>query len=219
MQENEKELVEANDNDNTSPDIQEPVVAPAKNDPQESFKQLREQTKRLQAEKEEIARQLEAYKSAPKREIADDDVVMGSDVKELKNEISKLRNEHKKLSADQMLRMQYPDIETVVSAKNIEALRENYPMIAQSLSANPDYFSQAGAAYEIIKKLGIHQDAYSKEKEVVQTNSSKPRPLSSLKTQETGNPLDRANAFQNGMTSELKEQLLKEMNDAIRQGY
>lgn len=226
MQENEKDLVEAQTQDDTNDNVtQEPESwtqpQPQKPDPQQSFAQLRERSKKIELANLELARELEQYKAQAqaKREIADDDVVMGSDVKELKNEITNLRREHKKLSADQMLRQQYPDIETVVSAKNIENLRENHPMIAASLSANQDYYSQAAAAYEIIKKLGINEDAYAKEKEIVQANSAKPRPLSSLKTQESVNPLDRANAFQNGLTKELKDQLLKEMNDAIRQGY
>ena len=47
--------------------------------------------------------------------------------------------------------------------------------------------------------------------EAINANINKPRPASSIGAQTGTQPLQRANAFANGLTDELKEQLLREM--------
>ena len=49
------------------------------------------------------------------------------------------------------------------------------------------------------------------DKEKVKTNIYKPHPAASLSPQPGDNPLTRANAFADGLTDQLKEQLRKEM--------
>ncbi len=52
----------------------------------------------------------------------------------------------------------------------------------------------------------------------IQKNASKPKPLASVNPQQGDSPLSRANAFANGLTEELKDQLRKEMSES-RRGY
>jgi hypothetical protein len=78
---------------------------------------------------------------------------------------------------------------------------------------NPNFYSQAKSAYRAIKMYGFaKEDAYSKQRDTVQKNVSKPRPLSSVSPQEGQSPLSRANAFAEGLTPELASELWKEMN-------
>jgi hypothetical protein len=62
-----------------------------------------------------------------------------------------------------------------------------------------------------MKTFGIHKDIYESDRLKALKNSQKPRPLASVSPQQGDGPLSKANAFANGMTAELKEQLRKEM--------
>ena len=100
--------------------------------------------------------------------------------------------------------------------ENVEILRERFPEIAQTLSDTPDIYNKAAAAYSVIKNFGIHKDTapYENDRAKAVANLQKPRPLTSVSPQQGDSPLSRANAFANGMTDELKEQLRKEMYTA-----
>jgi hypothetical protein len=67
-------------------------------------------------------------------------------------------------------------------------------------------------AYKMIKLLNIHRDtSYDADKLKAQQNLAKPKSLSSIAPQKSESPLSHANAFANGLTPELKDQLVKEM--------
>ena len=67
----------------------------------------------------------------------------------------------------------------------------------------------------MIKQMGVYkEDKFSQDRARAEVNAGKPRPLTSMSPQQGDGPLSKANAFDNGLTDELKESLLKEMNDA-----
>lgn len=203
--------------------------------PQESFRAIRERTQRLERELEQATKRLQTYESQqqkqPEEEIygvnlAADEIVEGKHLTEvqkelnaIKKELSSYKQQTTLTSAESRLKSQFPDIDTVVNAENIERLRAEHPEIAMTLKANPDFYSQAASAYKLIKSLGIYQDPkLEADRLQAQKNSAKPRPLTSVSPQQGDTPLSRANAFANGLTPELQAQLRKEMEDS-RRGY
>ena len=115
------------------------------------------------------------------------------------------------------LKTQYPDFDKVVNTETIASLRDLYPDIAATLHTSSNLLSKGSSAYTLIKKLGIYrEDTYQNDKAQAVNNVTKPRPLASVSPQQGESPLARANAFANGLTDELKEQLRKEMYESRR---
>lgn len=140
-------------------------------------------------------------------------------IKKLEEQLQSYHQQTAATSVEVKLAQQYPDFNSVVSKENVETLRSLYPEIATTLNASQDLYSKAASAYTLIKKLGIYEDpSISADRIKAQTNASKPRPLASVSPQRGDSPLSRANAFANGLTDDLKQQLYKEMLEA-RKNY
>jgi len=209
--------------------VQEKEVSTAKN-----MRALREKSERAERERDAALHQLkeiEAQKAANQAPVEDDEINIGPDdlaegkhlsqvsrkIKKLEEQIKGYQQQTTAVSIEAKLKSAYPDFDTVVSKDNIDALKESYPEIAQSLSESQDIYSKAVSAYTLIKKLGIHvEDLYSADRAMAQKNATKPKPLASVSPQQGDSPLSRANAFANGLTEELKVQLRKEMEEARR---
>jgi len=198
--------------------------------PQESFKQLRDKAEKAERERDELYRKLKAYESAQSN-TTDEDINIGADelaegkhlnkvqqkIKKLEAKINQYEQQSTNLSVEAKLRNQYPDFEQVVSKDNLDLLSASYPEVYNTLRESQDIYSKAVSAYTMIKKLGIMpQDTFKEEKEIIQRNTAKPKPLASVSPQQGDSPLSRANAFANGLTDELKAQLRKEMEEARR---
>lgn len=118
-------------------------------------------------------------------------------------------------TVDERLGLKFSDYRDIVSTENIEYLKQNEPELALSLIAMKDEpYSQGVAAYKMIKKLGITPNAApSREREKASQNSQKPLSVNAVgKSSAIGN----AHMFENGLTPELKAQLLKEMKEATK---
>jgi len=218
----EKELLQ--------PDVEvaeQETQAPVQSAPERNFDELREQKKRAERERDDLRRRMEQIEASQKEvkpaqpSLADDDLVEWKHVKQeidgLKNEIKNYQQASTASSAEIRLKARHPDFDSVVNQTNIERLREQHPEIAQTLSANNDLYSQASAAYDIIKRYGIYNpDVYKDDKARVQENAAKPRTLNTSSSQRGESPLDNANAFADGLSPDLKKQLYKEMQDAIK---
>jgi len=168
-----------------------------------------------------------AKKKEPKEDdfdlsIGEDDLVEGKHLGKVAKKIKKLEEELKQYkqtstaaTVETKLKNKYNDFDKVVSRENVEVLSKDYPELANTLRSNQDLYSQAVAAYTMIKQMGIYkEDKYASDRAKAEENASKPRPLASVSPQQGQGPLSRANAFANGLTDELKDQLIKEMNDA-----
>lgn len=204
-----------------------------------NMRALREKAERVARERDEMRARLEQYEALQKLEAIknhqqqeeDLSVNLGADElaegkhltkvqKQTKKQYEQLANQQQQLQSlivELKLKSEYPDIEKVVNEDTLAMLKEQEPEIAASLAANPDYYKKAKAAYKMIKNLGLYtEDNSAAERELVQKNAAKPRPLSSISPQTAESPLSRANAFAQGLTPELKRQLNKEMEDAIK---
>jgi multidrug efflux pump subunit AcrB len=205
---------------------------------QASFRELRLKAERAERERDELLRMLKEreLQQAPKtpEPVEDNEVTIGNDdlvegkhlskvgrqIKNLKEELNQYKQQSTVVAAENKLRSTYPDFDTIVSRDNIEALRIEFPEIANTInSSTGDLYSKAVSAYTMIKKLGIYKEpeVYSEEKEKVKANAVKPRPLASVSPLKGDSALSHANAFAKGLTKELQEQLRKEMDEARRQ--
>jgi hypothetical protein len=209
-----------------APEALEP--APNQSPSNQHFKAVKQLKERAERERDEAVAQLRAMQSKPAEEqefnLGNDELAEGKHLKAVVNEVKKLKNELKQYQQQSVsslvstrLKMEYPDIEKVVTKENIEVLAAQYPELASTLSASTDLYNQGVSAYTLIKKLGIMpDDTYQSDKIRTQLNANKPRPLTSISPQQGDSPLSHANAFANGLTDELKSQLYKEMIEARR---
>lgn len=191
---------------------------------QRNFRRLREDAERITRERDEALRLAESYKKQirpmteqeTKYNLAPDDIVEGKHYNHQEQEISDLKRELHVTTTQLRLKAEFPDFARVVTKENIEELKRVDPDIARVLETSNDLEATARIAYKAIKKdvISQQQDPYIDDKLRAQVNAAKPRSLASVSPQQGDSPLSRANAFANGLTDELKHQLLKEMTDA-----
>lgn len=195
-----------------------------------NFRQLREKAERLERERDEALRYAQSLQA--KKQESDDDLGLNDDDLVERKHVDKIvdrkiRQYEQKMQqyenhmAEQQVLSSRQDFHSVVSTENVDRLMVEEPEIAAALAAQTDIKAKAIATYNIIKKLGYVQPSaapYSDDVARIQRNAAKPKPLASVNPQQGDSPLSRANAFANGLTPELQEELRKEMNSA-RRGY
>lgn len=208
------------------------AAAPAKTGPQESFRQLREQKERMQAERDEALRMLQQYQQPKTQEvepdedlgIGDNDLAegrhltkVGRKIKKLEDTIRQYQQESQMNALELKIKTQFPDFENVVNNETVAQLKEQHPEIAQALQSTQDVYSKAASAYKLIKQFGIVQDnSFEQDKKVIRNNFSKPKTSATLAPQHGTSPLSAANAFANGLTEDVKSKLWQEMKDIKR---
>src|SRR5258708_578383 len=135
------------------------------------------------------------------------------ELRSLKNELNQYKQQTQQETMESRLKTRFPDFDKVVSQGNLEMLRSANPELAEAILSTPDQFKQATLAYQMVKQYGIYQeDNFVQDKVLAQRNAAKPKPLASVSPQQGESPMSKANAFANGLTSDLKAQLLREMN-------
>lgn len=228
----EQEEVVHPQEDNNVQEALAPVTegAPQNEESKESSKEYN--FRQLEKSRDELARrvqELESYvqqsqqpqsqasSAEEEADIAPDDLVEG---KHLKREIKRLESQlqgYQAMSIEGRLRSQYQDFDSVVTKENIEKLKETEPELASTLFASQDLYSKGVAAYKLLKNLGYGPNPQTEmNKERVAQNAAKPRSASQAGGQFGQSPISQAGAYQQGLTPELRQQLLKEMNDARR---
>jgi hypothetical protein len=243
MNENEfteqQESIESNDSSQ-----QETTTQPSQNNSskEDNFAAMREKVAKAERERDEYGRYIQEIQQRaqmleaqerqkyaqvePDIDPSDEDLLEGKHYKKLVGKYKALEEKLEQstrsnyaTAIEARIKSQYTDFDSVVNAESIKALRDSEPELAESLHSNPDIHSKAVATYKAIKRLGLmpSQEQYP-DKEVAQKNAAKPKSLASISPQQGESPLTRANAFANGLTDELKKQLLKEMAEA-RKGY
>lgn len=244
VQEAEEPQIEAAEQEDS--DVEAPVAPKSpepESDAKKSFRELAAAKKKAERERDEYLRMIEELqrRSQPKQESTapeeDEDLHLGEDdiaegkhiakvdkraqkkIRALEERLAKYETQSTQERAEAALRSKYPDFDKVVSMDNVALLSEAYPELARTIQSNDDLYTKAVSAYTMIKKFGIYQESpFNSEKAVAMKNVTKPRPLTSVSPQQGDSPISRANAFANGLTDELKAQLLKEMQ-ASRKGY
>ncbi len=192
-----------------------------------NFRELRDKAERVAQERDELARRIKELESSRNKEefsLAPDDLVEGkhlsrhvSELKEVKEQLKRYEQHMHQNTVESKLRSKYSDFDSMVTADNLAKLNPSVARSLQALAAT-DLEAAGEAAYEVIKSLTPTTNKYTHDVELAQKNSVKPRPLTSVSPQHGDSPLSKANAFANGLTPELQQQLLKEMQNA-RKAY
>jgi hypothetical protein len=205
--------------------IQE-VAAPQETSEQRNFDALRQAKEAAEHERDTYRRQLEAQRQQqqpqpqPQKQtvLGDDDLVEGRHIKAADERYKKVANQLRQELTETRLKVQYPDFDSVVNSNTVAQLKTAYPELAATLSQSTDFYNTGVSAYTLIKKLGIYDGKdHSSNQKIVQDNSAKPRPLSSVSPQQGESALSHANAFAKGpLTPELKKKMYQEMMEARR---
>lgn len=222
--------------------VQEPVQNQQRNtkSAQESFRDVRAAKEKAERERDVLMQQMlqmqmQQQQPKPQQQAAEEEPDMDFDIdadalvegkhvkklaaayKSMQKQMREYQSQTQAVTVEARIRSQYPDFEKVVSQENIAILNEQYPEVAATLRDTPDMFNKAATAYSVIKNFGIHkQTTYAPDRAKALANAQKPRPLTSVSPQQGDSALSKANAFANGMTDELKSQLLQEMHAARR---
>ena len=205
---------------------------------EDNIRALREKSERIEAERNQYYQRMKEleFKNQPAQpeeedlsiNIGDDDLPEGKHIKKMqkhyerelakqKKEVDEVKYQTNLMLVETRLKSEHPDLDYVVNKDNLKTLEELYPEISKTLNTSSDYYSAKKTAYTMIKKLGISPDTdFSREKQLAQKNTNKPRPLASISPQKGDNPITQVNAFANGITREDKQRLRKEVEDAIK---
>lgn len=183
----------------------------------EARKGLAERDKRIQ----ELETKLQQF-AQPKQEepkIGEDDLLTAKDGRKVFRQeaaqiVQEALRQYDAATIEDRLVAKYPDFNDVVSAKNIEFLKETEPELAMSIAnLKDDPKSQSIAAYKLLKKIGIGTNNSSPEREKALKNAQKPLSVNAVTKQSA---IGNAHLFENGLTPELKSQLWKEMQECIK---
>lgn len=200
-----------------------------RNDAEYNWAEMRRQMREKDQQIEELKNQFSQLANrAPTKEekdeleqLAEDDILTVAQARKLaqkmaRNTAEEVMRQREAATVDERVQLKFSDYNSVVSRENIEYLNKNEPELARSLASMSDPYEQAVAAYKLLKRVTPKKDdAPSLEKKKAMENSSKPVSVNSItKNSAIGN----AHLFENGLTKDLKSQLFKEMQDAIKAG-
>lgn len=200
------------------------AAAPQKTSEQRNFDALRQAKEAAEHERDTYRRQLEAQRQQqqpqPQKQtvLGDDDLVEGRHIKAADERYKKIEIQLRQELTETRLKVQFPDFDSVVNSDTVAQLKTAYPELAATLSQSTDFYNTGVSAYTLIKKLGIYDGKdHSSNQKIVQDNSTKPRPLSSVSPQQGESALSHANAFAKGpLTPELKKKMYQEMMESRR---
>lgn len=197
-----------------------------RNEVERNWAETRRKMQELEKQNKEMQEQISRMNpKAPAAEdelanLAEDDILTVAQAKKLATKMAKsvaedVIKQREAATIDERMAFKYPDFAEVVSKENIELLKQTEPELAQSIYHNPDPNAQAVAAYKLLKKIGVKtNDQNAAEKKKAQENSQKPVSVQAATKQSA---IGNAHLFENGLTSELKSQLWKEMQQAMKQ--
>lgn len=193
-----------------------------------NWAEARRKMQELERQNRELAEQVDKMQKpqAPVNEyeeidkLADDDLMTKAAAKKLAARMAKevaeqVIKQREASTVDERLSNKFSDYADVVSKENIELLKQTEPELALSLwKLADDPYAQGVAAYKMIKKLGVAQPpSKSLEKKKAEENSQKPVSVNAATKQSA---IGNAHLFENGLTKELKSQLWKEMQQAMK---
>lgn len=121
-------------------------------------------------------------------------------------------------TAEERIRMKYPDFDEVLSEQNIEFLRQHKPSLVRSVLANSDPYAQAEAAYELAKSFCTQNDESRENMKKLEENKQKP--LSSNAVKKPSSALDNAHAYTTDkvLTKEGRDHYYQQMQQAKKMG-
>lgn len=151
-------------------------------------------------------------------------------VRFLANELQKERQvnhqskiENASVDIDKRLREELPDILEVLTKENIDKLKEQdtyfADMVDNTSNTPGELYNKAISAYTLVKKRGIYKkDNFSKKKETIRKNLSKPLPANAARRSDSGGGLSEFSDFM-GKTPQEKKDYINRKSLSFAQGY
>lgn len=189
----------------------------------ESRRKMQELERQIR-ERDDYLAQLKKQNQPPAQEdeldkLAADDIITKAHAEKLAEKrarqiVNQVLKEREAATVEDRIKVKFPDYDDIVNSENIEILKQRKPELARSLSRCDDPYDQAVAVYDALKMIGENvPKPVPVEKEKALKNSQKPLSVNAVsKTSAIGN----AHLFENGLTPELKSQLLREMNECAK---
>lgn len=112
------------------------------------------------------------------------------------------------------VKAKYADYDSVVTPQNLERLKNEDPEEFEAITEQSRLYGKASMAYKTLKlRYGTVTPEAQENRERIAANANKPRSASSVGT---SSALTQAKLYENGLTPDLKKQLLSEMVQASR---
>lgn len=215
-----------NEHNDVSQEAQESQQS-KRNDAEYNWAEMRRQMREKDQQIEELGRQFSeiSKRNPPKEELdelanlAEDDILTVAQAKKLAQKMARsvaedVLKERDAATVDERMQLKYSDYADIVTKENIELLKQTEPELAQSLYHMPDPYSQAVAAYKLLKKVTVKgESSIPLEKKRALENSKKPLSVNAVTKQSA---IGNAHLFENGLTKDLKKQLWGEMQQAMK---
>lgn len=203
---------------------------PPKEDPQErNWQQTRRRMSELEStvkQQNELISRMNApskdpepgsdWRNVDKTDVFDAGQTIKSTEDIVEERIAKAFKQREYEEAPNLIKSEHKDYPQVVTPENIERLKKSNPRLAASLAEVKDPYALGALTYSYIKSQGIYNEnnnAQTRQRAI--SNSKKPLPVTAAKS---SNALESANAYANGLTPDLQQQLWSEMQAAIRKG-
>ena len=131
--------------------------------------------------------------------------------KKIQEDLERSKKSSYVTNVESRIRSEFGDFKDVVSAENVEKLKQQKPHIFKSLSYNPDLYEQAVGAYEAIRDFGIYKsNKYAREDYQLERNANKPRSAAAISPQKKASPLDNLKSYEYGLSKEDSERLYED---------
>lgn len=180
----------------------------------ETRRKMAELERRTQ-EQQELINKLQSQKT-PEEELSPDDLLTVGQLNKVNQRRDQETLRELQRHKEEILRLRYPDLDQVLSNENLELFEQQEPELAETLTAlQGDPIKMRVAAYKMIKKTLNKDTPPSTEKTKAENNSKKPVSVQSV-GKGSSSAIGNISAFENGLTPELKKQLYKEMQEAIK---
>lgn len=197
-----------------------------RNDAEYNWGEMRRQMREKDQQIDELRNQFSQISNrAPSQEeddelarLAEDDILTVAQAKKLatkmaKNVAEEVLRTREMSQLDERMSLKYPDFHDVVSQEKIELLKRKNPGLAKAFSLMKDPIEQAEVAYTWLKS-SYNPSVNTAERRKVAENSQKPISTNAVTN---NSAIGSAHLFENGLTKDLKTQLYKEMQQAMKQ--
>ncbi len=215
--------------------VAEPPVsvneAQAISDRDKNWKAMRdraESAERRARELEQIYTQQQQQQSSTLDDLDDDDYMDGRKYKareralkeqleSQKKELERQKQDSESMKlrlAEDRIRAQFKDFDTVVNDDNLEKLSKIKPSAYRSIASNPDVMDRAEMAYEMIQQYNIAKKETDIDKKI-EDNRNKPRSSATSSGQVGDTPLAKLGDYDRRvLTNDRKDQLRRQVYEA-----
>lgn len=203
------------------PAVEEQVSQPVQqSDADRNWAEARRKMRELEKIAEQQQQMIEKLtsKEAPEDDLSslsDDDIVTAKQAKALAKKMAReaaeeVARRNEESTFESKLRQEYPDLDDVISTENIEKLKRDNPLVADSIKKISDPYAQAVMAYNVMKNM----TKPTQDRAKAALNAKKP--VSGQAIAKQASPMGNVGLYENGLTAEVKANLYKEMQEAAR---